>query len=144
MPSPQSDSALRLLEYFEDPYHRGRCEHVTHYGEARNEICGDVVVVELQMDEDRVSDAWFDGEGCLTSQAVASMLVERVEGRQRLELKKLTLNSMLADLTLQHISIDQLECCRVALYALNAALDTPLDATDAGPTFGGPDLGDEC
>ena len=85
-----------ILDHYEDPYHRGSCEGATHRHEDDNPLCGDVVEIELRLGDDgRVEEAWFQGEGCCISQAAASMLVEKIEGKALEELKQLTADQML-------------------------------------------------
>jgi len=35
-----------VLDHYQDPYHRGSCDHTTHTHEDNNPLCGDVVTVE--------------------------------------------------------------------------------------------------
>ena len=72
-----------ILDHYEDPYHRGSCDGATHENEDDNPLCGDVIRVQLQIDDERrVRAAWFDGDGCCISQASASMLMEKIEGKR--------------------------------------------------------------
>lgn len=133
----------RIRDYFEDPYHRGRCDHATHYAESTNTSCGDIVAAELRLRGDRIEEAWFDGEGCQLSQAIASMISERIEGSTVHEVAKLNLDAMLTMLDLT-VDPDHRDCCQVGLIAIQHALNSPIDENPDGPTFAGPDLGDEC
>ena len=131
----------RIRDYYEDPYHRGRCESLTHCGEANNESCGDVVAVELRVVDDRVAEIWFDGQGCKISQGAASIFAEHFEGCPVDEIK--TINE---DEALSAVSVTASRTCvLVGFHAIQKALEAPImegDSTD--PTFSGPDLGDEC
>ncbi len=133
----------RIQDYFEDPYHRGRCDHPTHYSEASNTACGDIVAAELRVLDERIEEAWFDGEGCQLSQAVASMIIERIEGSSAEDVANLSLDAMLTMLDL-NVDSDERDCCQVGLSAIQQAIDSPIDENPEGPTFAGPDLGDEC
>ena len=67
----------------------GRCPAATHAHEDDNPLCGDVVRVELAIDPDgTVREAYFNGDGCCISQAAASMLIERIDGRPVEEVKR--------------------------------------------------------
>jgi nitrogen fixation NifU-like protein len=71
-----------VLDHFEDPFHRGHCERATHVHEDDNPLCGDIIRIELEIDQaGTINQAWFHGEGCCISQAAASMLLEEIEGR---------------------------------------------------------------
>src|SRR5262249_12587964 len=66
----------RILDHYEEPYHRGACPGATHAHEDENPLCGDQVRIELAIDPDgTVRDAYFNGDGCCISQASASMLL---------------------------------------------------------------------
>ena len=69
----------RILDHYEDPFHRGRCGHPTHRHQRKNPLCGDVVRIEMVLsDEGKIRELYFDGEGCCISQASASMLMEQM------------------------------------------------------------------
>jgi len=74
--------AEHILDHYESPYHRGQLESASCAQEEFNPLCGDRVRLQLAIDtENRVSQAWFDGEGCAISQAAASIVCEHVEGK---------------------------------------------------------------
>ena len=70
-----------ILDHYEDPFHRGHLEGATHVHEEKNPLCGDVVRIELEMDEGKIADCYFEGNGCVISQASASMLLEAMHGK---------------------------------------------------------------
>ena len=45
-----------------------------------NPLCGDKLVLSLQVDDDVVADAHFQGEGCAISKASASLMTEALKG----------------------------------------------------------------
>lgn len=137
-----------IEDHYEDPYHCGRCERPTHYAESTSECRStadsDVIAIELRIDDaSEIEEAWFDGRGCKLSQAFASMMTEHVEGLRTEAVAKMSLQELLSTLKIDVDAAQQL-CCNVALIALHAALEAPCDEDLEGPTFGGPDLGDEC
>ncbi len=82
------DSALRelyqevILDHSRHPRHYGVMEGASHKAEGYNPLCGDKVIVYLQLDADgRVADIKFEGKGCAISQASASMMVDMLKGR---------------------------------------------------------------
>ncbi len=136
-----------VLDHYEDPYHQGHCDRPTHMHEDDNPLCGDVVHVELTIDQDgRIREAWFDGDGCVISQASASMLMEKVEGQSVDEIKHFTAEQML-DLFGARLTPNRQKCCLLSWKVLQQAVHSPLngqgDDEDNGPTFSGPDLGEE-
>ena len=137
-----------VMDHYEDPYHRGRCDGATHMHEDDNPLCGDVVQVELRVDRDgRIEEAWFDGEGCCISQASASMLVEEIEGKTVEELKDFSAEDMLK-LFEAKLTPNRQKCCLLPWRVVQTAVFAPIngdadDNVDVGSTFSGPDLSEE-
>ncbi len=111
-----------VLDHYEDPYHRGACDAATHQSEGKNPLCGDVVRVELQVDESGVvRQAWFEGQGCCISQASASMLMERIEGKTLEEVKGMTADEML-QLFGPKLTPNRQKCCLLPWRVTQTAL----------------------
>jgi nitrogen fixation NifU-like protein len=90
-----------ILDENECPYHRGHINSPTIVHEDENPLCGDQVHLELRIENDRVKEAWFDGQGCLVSQAAASFLVREIEGKTIAELREFQAQSALDLLKVQ-------------------------------------------
>jgi nitrogen fixation NifU-like protein len=84
-----------VLDHFESPYHKGRLDRPSCEHSDRNPICGDQITVQLQLDDGKVTKAYFDGKGCAISQAAASMLCEHIEGKSLAELEQMPAKDML-------------------------------------------------
>ncbi|MEL6107258.1 MAG: Fe-S cluster assembly sulfur transfer protein SufU [Planctomycetota bacterium] len=134
-----------VLDHYEDPYHRGGLESATHHNEGKNPLCGDLIQVSLRLGSDEtIEEAWFDGEGCVISQASASMLIESIEGKTVDEAKEFSANQML-ELFGPKLTPNRQKCCLLSWRVLQSAIHSPLDEEDedAGPRFGGPSLSEE-
>ena len=132
-----------VLDHYEDPYHRGTCDHATHAHEDDNPLCGDEIRIELKIDADqKIVEAWFDGDGCCISQASASMLVEKIEGKSVEDAKEFTANAML-ELFQAKLTPNRQKCCLLSWKVLQSAIFSPIDEDAATSEFTGPDLGDE-
>ena len=135
-----------VLDYYEDPYHRGSCPKPTHAHEDDNPLCGDVVRIELQIDESgKLREVWFEGDGCCVSQASASMLLEAMDGKTIEDVKSFSAEQMLK-LFGGRLTPNRQKCCLLPWRVLQSAIYSPLE--DGGeapnrPAFGGPDLGEE-
>ena len=122
-----------VLDHYEDPYHKGRCQGATHVHEDDNPLCGDVVRIELRLDEQGViRDAWFDGDGCCISQASASMLIERVEGMGSDEVQQFTAEQML-QLFGARLTPNRQKCCLLSWRVLKSAVFSSVDERDGPP-----------
>ena len=138
-----------VLDHYEDPYHHGSCPEATHRLQRESPLCGDWVSVDLVISaDDRIEQAWFDGQGCVLSQAAASMLMEAIEGLSRQQVREFSAAQMLA-LIAAPIPPSRQKCCLLPWRVVQGAIDSPLadDAYDGhsdGPRFGGPSLGEEA
>ncbi len=76
-----------ILDHNRDPRNFGALETANRSARGDNPVCGDKLVVYLEIDDDdRVTDVRFDGKGCAISTASASLMTEFVKGRKRQEI----------------------------------------------------------
>ncbi|MCH8047736.1 MAG: iron-sulfur cluster assembly scaffold protein [Planctomycetes bacterium] len=126
-----------VLDHYEDPYHSGRCPRATHADEGKNPLCGDVVRYELELDETgRIKQVYFKGTGCCISQASASMLAERMDGKTLEELNAFEATEML-ELFGPRLTPMRQKCCLLPWRVLKSAVYSPLDTradANAGAT----------
>ncbi len=116
-----------ILDHYEDPYHRGHCDHATHSHDDDNPLCGDVIHVELQIGEDGcIQSGWFDGDGCCISQASASMLMERIEGMTIEEVKQFGADDML-ELFGARLTPNRQKCCLLSWRVVQTAMHSPVN-----------------
>ncbi|TWT82104.1 NifU-like protein [Planctomycetes bacterium CA13] len=143
-PSEHDIYEEHVLDHYEDPYHRGALDHPTHCDEGNNPLCGDVVHIDLRLTPDgKIEQAWFDGDGCVISQASASMLVEKMEGKTLDEVKAFSADEML-ELFGPKLTPNRQKCCLLSWRVLQSAVHSPVEhGDDDGPQFGGPSLSEE-
>ncbi|GAB4431642.1 MAG: SUF system NifU family Fe-S cluster assembly protein [Anaerolineae bacterium] len=109
-----------ILEHYRHPRHAGTLEHPTHSHEEHNPLCGDVVRIDLHVNDDGIIDqVAFSGRGCAISQASASMLVELLEGKSLAEAKKIGKEDILEMLGIE-IGPVRLKCALLSLKVLKA------------------------
>ncbi len=139
-----------LHDHYDDPYHRGACDAPTHAGSADCEDCQCQLDFELCVDASgKVLQAWFDGAGCETCEALASLLAGYCEGLTLGELRQLNVERLGTRLGLTSEELwNAAPCTSLPLMALQATLRSPLDPLDGdladGTSFGGPSLREEC
>ena len=78
-----------ILDHYGNPRNQGTLEDADISCEWDNPVCGDVVRLDIRLNDGRVSEARFSGQGCVISMASASMLTEEILGRTVEELKAL-------------------------------------------------------
>lgn len=81
-----------ILDHYRNPRNRGELEvPPATKTEGFNPLCGDEIVVYLDLDDDGVvSDLRIGGTGCSISQSSASMMSAAVKGKTVREIKDLT------------------------------------------------------
>jgi nitrogen fixation NifU-like protein len=80
-----------ILDHYRNPRNRGELPvPPAHRTEGFNPLCGDEVVVFLELDDGKVTDVRIAGQGCSISQSSASMMSSAVKGRTVAEVAQLT------------------------------------------------------
>lgn len=123
----------QILDHYDDPYHRGHCQHPTHAHEDDNPLCGDEIRIELDLDPaGKVREVYFSGDGCCISQAAASMLVEHVDGKTVDFIKSLSAEDML-HLFGVRLTPNRQKCCLLSWRVLQQAVYSPLEGAEHKP-----------
>ena len=78
-----------ILDHNRRPRNFGGLDPADASVEGFNPMCGDRLTVRLKLDEDKISDIRFEGQGCAISTASASLMTEAVKGRTRDEALRL-------------------------------------------------------
>ena len=110
-----------ILEHYRHPRHHGTLEHPDVTYEDANPLCGDRIRVDVKLDQGRIDDIRFSGQGCSISQAAASMLCERVAGMPLDEARTLSRDDVLEMLGIE-LGPVRLKCALLALKTLKAGL----------------------
>ena len=67
-----------LLDHVKSPKNRGEIEHPTISANSNNPVCGDVVKVDLLIENGVVQEVKTSGQGCAVSQASMSIFSEEL------------------------------------------------------------------
>lgn len=109
-----------ILDHYRNPRNKGTLESATHSHEEDNPLCGDVVRIDLHVNEDDIIDeVLFKGRGCAISQASASMLTEMVKGKTLSDAKAIGKEEILEALGIS-IGPTRLKCALLSLKVLKA------------------------
>ncbi len=81
-----------ILDHYRSPRNRGKLDTPpAHRTEGFNPLCGDEVVVYVDVDDDgNITDIRIDGQGCSISQSSASMMSAAVKGKSVDDARALT------------------------------------------------------
>ena len=110
-----------IIDHYKRPRHKGKLAVADVHRHETNPFCGDEVTIYLNIADDIVADAAFEGRGCAISQASASMIMEEIIGMSAADLKQWGKEDVL-DLLGIEIGPVRLKCALLPLKALKAGL----------------------
>lgn len=84
-----------VIDHYKHPRNFGELTDADFSGQEDNIVCGDTVAYFLKMNDGKVVEAKWKGEGCALSQASASLLSEMLIGKTLEELAKIDKNAVL-------------------------------------------------
>jgi len=119
-----------IIDRYKNPLYRGELDPNDISFEDDNPLCGDHIRIDLRVDEnERVSEAVFDGRGCAISQASADLLIESIQGKTLEEIKELSKEDLL-DLLGIELGPVRLKCALLSLKVLKAGVYGLGEASD--------------
>src|SRR5688572_6672452 len=110
-----------ILDHYENPRHRGALTESTVSIKGGNPGCGDIVTMYLELDQnEQITDASFEGEGCTISQAAADILSDMIIGKTLEDVKNMDHNDFVDELG-REVVISRPKCATLALNTAKAA-----------------------
>ena len=120
-----------ILDHYRNPRNRGELESppATRV-EGFNPLCGDEIVVFIDVDGDTIDDIRIGGQGCSISQSAASMMSAAVKGKSVPEARDL-IKAFKAMMSIHESSLDENPTDEATGEALEAAPDVKLGDLEA-------------
>lgn len=69
-----------IMDHYKNPRNRGELEGDTLKVNMNNPTCGDRIQLQMKVEDGRIAEAKFNGEGCSISLSSASMMTQSVKG----------------------------------------------------------------
>lgn len=79
-----------IMDHYKNPRNKGVLEDDSLTINMNNPTCGDRIQLTLKVNDGKVSDAKFEGEGCSISMSSASMMTQAIKGKDINEALKLS------------------------------------------------------
>lgn len=82
--------SVAVLDHFKNPRNTGELAGATATVDVSNPVCGDVLRLSVRVEGDRITDARFKTQGCVTAIACSSLLTEIIRGKTLEEAHRIT------------------------------------------------------
>ncbi len=110
-----------LMEVYKHPAHRGKVIDPTVEVYEKNPMCGDDLILQLKIEDGKITDAKFSGIACSVSVISSDLLLEHLRGKTLDEAKSISKEDLLAIVGL-NLTTSRVACATLSLTALHKAL----------------------
>ncbi|MFI5412554.1 MAG: Fe-S cluster assembly sulfur transfer protein SufU [Candidatus Micrarchaeales archaeon] len=121
--------AEEIVSHYEHPHNKGKITDPSASFRDYNPLCGDDITVYLKIDNGKVSEVKFDGEGCAISVGSASMLTDILKGKKVSEIAKMGPKEVIEMLGIDPGPV-RLKCATLSLRATQKALSIYSESKD--------------
>ena len=111
----------KVMDHFSNPRNVGELENASGSGTVGNAKCGDIMKMDIQVENGVIVDVKFKTFGCGAAIATSSMATEMVKGKTLEEALQLT-NKAVAD-ALDGLPPVKMHCSLLAEEAIHAAVE---------------------
>ncbi|MFJ7676586.1 Fe-S cluster assembly sulfur transfer protein SufU [Peribacillus sp. NPDC097206] len=70
-----------IMDHYKKPRNKGMLEDGSLTIDMNNPTCGDRIRLTMKIEDNKVSDVKFDGDGCSISMSSASMMTQAIKGK---------------------------------------------------------------
>jgi len=111
----------KVLDHFRNPRNVGTLEgDDVVWGEVGNPVCGDLMKMYIQVEDDKITDIKFQTFGCGSAIATSSMITEMAKGKTLDEALKITRQDVADEL--EGLPPIKMHCSNLAADALHEAI----------------------
>lgn len=111
----------QLLDHYRQPRNYGKLLKYNAEATGQNPLCGDVVQVQLQLQDGSITKIGFISQGCVISTAAGSLLSEQMTGCSIADVLELRLTDVEKLLGVR-LPLPRIKCGLLFLEAVQAAL----------------------
>ena len=110
----------KVMDHFENPRNVGAIENPSGTGQVGNAKCGDIMKIDIKVENNIIVDVKFKTFGCGAAIATSSMATEMVMGKTVEEALKLTNKAVME--ALDGLPSAKIHCSLLAEEAIQAAI----------------------
>ena len=111
----------KVIDHFSNPRNVGEIENASGSGTVGNPKCGDIMKMDIKVEDGVITDVKFKTFGCGAAIATSSMATEMVKGKRIEEALQLT-NQAVAE-ALDGLPPVKIHCSMLAEEAIHAAIE---------------------
>lgn len=122
----------KVLEHFKNPRNVGELDHPDGVGVEGNPVCGDLMEIQINVQDNIITDIKFKTFGCGSAIATSSMVTEMAKGKTLEEALEITRENVANEL--DGLPPQKMHCSNLAADALHKAIRDYLEkqkATDS-------------
>ena len=112
-----------IIDHYKNPRNKGLLSNPSVTHKEVNSICGDTLEIDIQIENNTISDIKFRGEGCAISQASISIITDEIKGMNVDEVLAMTIDDV-RDMLGIEISERREKCAHLGLLAVQKAITT--------------------
>ena len=112
-----------ILDHYRHPRNYGDLPNASAHARDANNLCGDVIEMQVRVNAKMIDDVRFRGQGCAISMATASMLTEFSKGKPVSEVSRLGRDDLIKLLGADP-GPSRIECALLALDVLKVAVSS--------------------
>ena len=121
----------KVLDHFRNPRNVGELESPDGVGVEGNPVCGDLMEIQIRVENDRIKDIKFKTFGCGSAIATSSMVTELAKGRTLDEAMTITRADVAKEL--DGLPPQKMHCSNLAADALHKAIEDYRKKQSGGP-----------
>jgi nitrogen fixation protein NifU and related proteins len=111
----------KLMDHYKNPRNKKKINNPDFSSGQQNPSCGDSILVEGKLQDNKIIQIGFDGAGCVVSQAAASMLLQKCIGKTVEDVLKLNKDDILQMIGIP-LGPNRIKCALLSLQALQESL----------------------
>src|SRR3989338_279952 len=106
-----------IMDHYKNPHNKGEIKDAEIRFTENNPLCGDVITINIKLNDSKVEDVKFRGRGCAISQSAASMLTDEIRGKTIKKVKNLQREDIVKMLGID-IGVVRTKCAVLGLIAI--------------------------
>ncbi|MEK6869801.1 MAG: Fe-S cluster assembly sulfur transfer protein SufU [Nanoarchaeota archaeon] len=111
-----------ILDHYKNPHNHGELKNPDIKFTENNPLCGDVLTVNLKLNNHNIGDVKFRGRGCAISQSAMSMLTDEIKGKSLEEVKNIKREDIVKMLGIE-IGVVRTKCAMLGLVAVKNGIN---------------------